>query len=316
MSVTPVIVIFGANGWIGSKVYNLLVASNKQITVYKAQSRADDTVAVEKELDNFPNVVTHVMSFIGRTHGTYEGQTIGTIDYLEKPGKLVENMRDNLFSPLILSEICKKRNIHFTYLGTGCIFDYDELHPLDTGFVESDKPNFFGSSYSIVKGYTDRLMQTMYNTSALNVRIRMPITDEINPRNFITKITNYQKICSIPNSMTVLNELLPVLIEMALNGQVGTVNLTNPGTITHNEILEMYKEIVDPKFSWSNFSIEEQNEILASKRSNNCLNTEKLESIATVKDIKTSVKDIIVQMKSNENEKEHVTDLFVSLQAL
>ena len=316
MSVTPVIVIFGANGWIGSKVYNLLVASNKQITVYKAQSRADDTVAVEKELDNFPNVVTHVMSFIGRTHGTYEGQTIGTIDYLEKPGKLVENMRDNLFSPLALAEICKKRNIHFTYLGTGCIFDYDEAHPLDTGFIESDKPNFFGSSYSIVKGYTDRLMQTMYNTSTLNVRIRMPITDEINPRNFITKITNYQKICSIPNSMTVLNELLPVLIEMALNGQVGTVNLTNPGTITHNEILEMYKEIVDPKFSWTNFSIEEQNEILASKRSNNCLNTEKLESIATVKDIKTSVKDIIVQMKSKENEKEHVTDLFVSLQAL
>jgi 3,5-epimerase/4-reductase len=316
MSINPVIVVFGANGWIGSKVYNLLVAFDKTITVHKARSRADDADAVEKELGSFPNTVTHVMSFIGRTHGTYEGQTIGTIDYLEKPGKLVENMRDNLFSPLILAEICKKLNIHFTYLGTGCIFDYDELHPLgqdERGFVESDKPNFFGSSYSIVKGYTDRLMQTIYNDSALNVRIRMPITDETNPRNFITKITNYDKICSIPNSMTVLNELLPILIEMALNGQVGTVNLTNPGTITHNEILEMYKEIVNPDFKWSNFSIEEQNAILASKRSNNCLNTEKLESITTVKDIKTSVKDIIFQMKSNEPTDKKI---FVSLQAL
>ena len=300
MSVNPVIVIFGANGWIGSKVYKLLQAFNKQITVHKSQSRADDTDAVEKELDHFSNV-THIMSFIGRTHGTYEGQTIGTIDYLEKPGKLVENMRDNLFSPLVLAEICKKRNIHFTYLGTGCIFDYDETHTEDTGFVESDKPNFFGSSYSIVKGYTDRLMQTIYNSSALNVRIRMPITDEINPRNFITKITNYTKICSIANSMTVLNDLLPVLIEMALNGQVGTVNLTNPGIITHNEILEMYKEIVDPNFSWSNFSIEEQNAILASKRSNNYLNTEKLEGITFVKDIKTSVKDIMILMKENQS---------------
>ena len=318
MSITPVILIFGANGWIGSKVYNLLVASDKQITVYKAQSRADDAHSVENELNNYPNAVTHVMSFIGRTHGTYEGQTIGTIDYLEKPGKLVENMRDNLFSPLVLAEICKKRNIHFTYLGTGCIFDYDEAHPfgeLDKGFVEGDRPNFFGSSYSIVKGYTDRLMQTMFETTALNVRIRMPITDEINPRNFITKITNYAKICSIPNSMTVLNELLPILIEMALKGQVGTVNLTNPGTITHNEILEMYKEIVDPNFSWSNFSIEEQNAILASKRSNNCLNTEKLESISPIKikDIKTSVRDIIIQMKSNETIDKKI---FVSLQAL
>jgi nucleoside-diphosphate-sugar epimerase len=129
MALNPVILIFGANGWIGSKVYNLLVASDKQITVYKAQSRADDAHSVENELNNYPNAVTHVMSFIGRTHGTYEGQTIGTIDYLEKPGKLVENMRDNLFSPLVLAEICKKRNIHFTYLGTGCIFDYDEGHP-------------------------------------------------------------------------------------------------------------------------------------------------------------------------------------------
>jgi 3,5-epimerase/4-reductase len=321
MSLNPVIVIFGTNGWIGSKVYNLLVHSNKQLTVYKAQSRADDQEAVENELDGFTNSnsVTHVMSFIGRTHGTYEGQIIGTIDYLEKPGKLVENMRDNLFSPLILAEICKKRNIHFTYLGTGCIFDYDEAHPfgeLDKGFVESDKPNFFGSSYSIVKGYTDRLMQTMFDTTALNVRIRMPITDEINPRNFITKITNYDKICSIPNSMTVLNELLPVLIEMALNGQVGTVNLTNPGTISHNEILQIYKEVVDPNFSWANFSIEEQNAILASKRSNNCLNTEKLESIMFVKDIKTSVKDIMTLMKTNKNENMRPDDLFVSLQAL
>jgi hypothetical protein len=41
----------------------------------------------------------------------------------------------------------------------------------------------------------------------------------------------------------------------------------------------MYKEIVDPEFAWTNFSIEEQNQILASKRSNNCLNTDKLSEI-------------------------------------
>jgi hypothetical protein len=116
--------------------------------------------------------------------------------------------------------------------------------------------------------------------------------------------------------MTVLNELLPVLIEMALNGQVGTVNLTNPETISHNEILQIYKEVVDPNFSWVNFSIEEQNAILASKRSNNCLNTEKLESIMFVKDIKTSVKDIMILMKTNKNENMRSDDLFVSLQAL
>ena len=111
----------------------------------------------------------------------------------------------------------------------------------------------------------------VYESSALNLRIRMPITGEKNPRNFITKITTYPYICSIPNSMTVLPEVLPLVLDMMMNKTTGTINLTNPGLISHNEILEMYKEIVDPDFTWINFTIEEQNEILASGRSNNFL---------------------------------------------
>jgi 3,5-epimerase/4-reductase len=267
--------------------------------------RADDIKMIQTEINLIKNV-THIMSFIGRTHGVYNNEVIGTIDYLEKPGKLVENMNDNLFSPIGLAEISKKNGIHFTYLGTGCIFEYDEKTHLygnvETGFLEADLPNFFGSSYSIVKGYTDRLMQLLYSDNTLNARIRMPITDEQDsPRNFITKITSYKKVCSMPNSMTVLDELLPVLIEMALNKQVGTVNLTNPGLITHNEILEMYKEIVDPEFTWSNFTIDEQNQILESKRSNNCLDTTKLTNISlnlknSVSPIKESVRNVLQRM--------------------
>ena len=187
-------------------------------------------------------------------------------------------------------------------MGTGCIFEYDEQHlfgDATTGFVEADLPNFVGSSYSIVKGYTDRMMQLLYSDTALNARIRMPITDELDsPRNFITKIIKYPKVCSIPNSMTVLDELLPVLIDLALKRQVGTVNLTNPGLISHNEILTMYKEIVDPEFTWTNFTIEDQNQILASKRSNNCLDTSKLVSLCpSILPIQESVRNVILRMR-------------------
>jgi len=64
-------------------------------------------------------------------------------------------------------------------------------------------------------GYTDHLMHLFDNV--LNLRIRMPITSENNPRNFITKITNYDKICSIANSMSVLPELIPTAIDMMKN---------------------------------------------------------------------------------------------------
>jgi 3,5-epimerase/4-reductase len=276
------------------------------INVEKSKCRADDYKSVETEINSLDGL-THVMSFIGRTHGTYEGETISTIDYLEKPGKLVENIKDNLYGPIVLSSICKKYGKHFTYLGTGCIFDYDDNHLYgneETGFKESDQPNFFGSSYSIVKGYTDRLMHELYNNDVLNIRIRMPITSEINSRNFITKITNYKKICSIPNSMTVLDNLLPVMIQYALGNKKGTINLTNPGLISHNEILEMYKEIVDPNFTWENFSIDEQNEILASKRSNNCLDTTilELDKVNNIKPIKEAVREVLIAMRENKKE--------------
>ena len=52
---------------------------------------------------------THIMSFIGRTHGG----NFNTIDYLEQPGKLVDNIIDNLYSPIVLSILAKKYNIHY-----------------------------------------------------------------------------------------------------------------------------------------------------------------------------------------------------------
>ena len=107
----------------------------------------------------------------------------------------------------------------------------------------------------------------------------MSIVNYDNPRNFITKITKYDKICSIQNSMSYLPDLLPISLDMSMNKTTGTINLTNPGTISHNEILDLYKQYVEPNFTWNNFSIEEQNQILLSKRSNNKLNTTKLESM-------------------------------------
>jgi 3,5-epimerase/4-reductase len=295
----PVFLIFGADGWIGGKVCEYLRENN--IRFYKANCRADDIEGIRKTFAFHPDI-TNVMSFIGRTHGTFEGTKITTIDYLEKPGKLVDNLRDNLYSPLSLAILCKEKEIHFTYLGTGCIFEYDETHPFGkeiNGFIESSKPNFFGSSYSIVKGYTDQLMH-LFGDTTLNLRIRMPITDEYNERNFITKITTYKKVCSIPNSMTVLNELIPIMVDMASKWKTGTINLTNPGLISHNEILEMYKEIVDPDFKWENFTVAEQNEILLSKRSNNFLDTTALETLyPEVKNIRDSVKDMLILMSEN-----------------
>ena len=204
---------------------------------------------------------------MGRTHGYRDGVNYTTIDYLQSNDVLNQNVNDNLFVPVSLALFCDYYKIHFTYMGTGCIYTYDNEHMIDgIGFTEEDEPNFFGSNYSVVKGHTNNLMKY---TNALTLRIRMPITACLSPRNFITKITTYEKICSIKNSMSVLPELLPLSITMMENKDNGIYNFTNPGSISHNEILEMYRDIVDTSFTWENFTLEEQDKVLSSKRSNN-----------------------------------------------
>ena len=297
--------IYGSQGWIGNQFITL--CNNKMfyppnrlnLQIIHGNARLDNLDDVSDEIDLVKP--DRIISFTGRTHGiTDDGKQWPTIDYLEQPGKLYDNVRDNLFSVVMLALLCKERGIHYTYLGTGCIFKYlDDVATYGkeiNGFTEDDKPNFFGSSYSIVKGFTDMIMNSgILKNNVLNLRIRMPITSKQEPRNFITKITSYQKICSIPNSMTVLDDLLPVMLDMIIKGSVGTYNLVNPGLISHNEILQMYKEIVEPDFTWQNFTQQEQLQILAADRSNNYLDTSKLlNEYPSIPHIKHSIKQCLL----------------------
>jgi 3,5-epimerase/4-reductase len=286
------ILLYGSRGWIGTQFLEILEGAG--VSVMCGKARVDNIPDVISELDAYHP--THVVSLMGRTHGTIDDQAFPTIDYLEEPGKLTENVRDNLFGPLSLALLAKEHGFHFTYLGTGCIFNYDTIHSLENGkgFTEASLPNFWGSSYSTIKGYTDRLMG-FFGDSVLNLRIRMPITGTANPRNFITKIATYSKICSISNSMSVLPSLLPLVLDMMKQKTVGTVNLTNPGVISHNEILELYREIVDPNFTWNTFTLDEQRKVLASERSNNCLDTTRLvELFPTVPSIGDAVRNCLL----------------------
>jgi 3,5-epimerase/4-reductase len=288
------VLIYGSKGWIGGLFIDFL-KKNTDVHFIEGLSRIDNVLCLEEELiDKCP---THVISFIGRTHGVIDDIPIGTIDYLEYPGKLLENVQDNLFSPIVLADTCKKMNIHYTYLGTGCIFNCDTNSENVYSFNENSLPNYFGSSYSIVKGFTDRLMHN-YSDSTLNLRIRMPISSQWNDRNFITKITKYERICSIPNSMTVLDDFFPIFLDLMHRKKTGTYNCTNPGLISHNEILEMYRALVKPDFTWKNFNLVDQAKILKSDRSNNLLDTTLLESeYPNLKNIKESVADVISKFK-------------------
>jgi nucleoside-diphosphate-sugar epimerase len=268
-----VALVWGSKGWIGGQFSKVL--RERGWTVVSATSRADDRIAVLQEVADIGP--THLVSLIGRTHGP----GFSTIDYLEQPGKLRDNINDNLYSPLVLAGVAKAKGLHMMYLGTGCIFEYDEEHQIKgDGFTEADKPNFFGSGYSTVKGFTDRLMAEEFGSSCLNVRIRMPISSQDGPRNFISKIIAYKKICSIQNSMTVLDDILPLLARCMEQRTVGTLNAVNPGTMDHSTILNMYKNFQNPEHTWEEINTDVLlGTCVKGARSNNYLDTKRIQTL-------------------------------------
>lgn len=65
-------------------------------------------------------------------------------------------------------------------------------------------------------------------------------------------------------------------MSQAQRGLTGIMNYTNPGAVSHNEILQMYKDYIDPEFKWSNFTVEEQSKVIVAARSNNLLDTKRV----------------------------------------
>ena len=260
------VLVFGAKGWIGQQFI-----SNTTHTIVEAKTRPENYQEAFDEIQQVNPVC--VISFLGRTYGTtQDDKLIPSIDYLELPGKLYENMRDNFYAPYNLATICEKQNRHFVYLGTGCIYTYTDDKKI---FTEEDKPNFFGSGYSTVKGYTDQILRNFNNT--LQLRIRMPVSKLVSGRNLIDKLVAYPNICSIPNSMTVLDDMWSIIDKMIEVRECGVYNLTNPGVTEHNWILEQYQKFINPEHSWNIISYDEQMKYIKCERSNNEMTTKRLE---------------------------------------
>merc|ERR1712183_687222 len=162
--------------------------------------------------------------------------------------------------------------------------------------TEEDTPNFDGSFYSQTKGYMEPMLKEYPN--CLILRVRMPISDDLIHRSFVTKILKYERVVNIPNSMTILTEMLPASLSMAKKGLTGVYNFTNPGVISHNEVLDLYTKIIDPTYTYKNFTLEEQSKILAAPRSNNELLRDMPDGIV-INEIKKAYKLCFQRMKVN-----------------
>ena len=115
-------------------------------------------------------------------------------------------IRSNVIGTLNLADCCFVNGIHCTVFATGCIYHYDAEHPIGgKTFTEEDPANFSGSYYSATKYRVEEMMKTYQNT--LILRLRMPVSDDLHPRSFVTKIAKYDRVVDIPNVSTTIVEI-------------------------------------------------------------------------------------------------------------
>ncbi|KAK6132459.1 hypothetical protein DH2020_033759 [Rehmannia glutinosa] len=247
--------IYGRTGWIGGLLGKWC---EKQGIAYEyGKGRLEERSQLVADI--LAVKPTHVFNAAGVT-----GRP--NVDWCET--HKTETIRANVAGTLTLADVCRENGLLMMNFATGCIFEYDAKHPEGSGigFKEEDKPNFTGSFYSKTKAMVEELLREYDNVCTL--RVRMPISSDLNnPRNFITKISKYNKVVNIPNSMTILDELLPISIEMAKRNLRGIWNFTNPGV-----------KYIDSDFKWTNFTLEEQAKVIVAPRSNNEMDASKLKN--------------------------------------
>lgn len=256
------LVFGGKTGWIGKKVVKILQDEGHQ--PFCAESRLENRESIIAEIEKYkPDFIINAAGVTGRPN----------IDWCETHRQ--ETIRANVLGALNLADVAYLYNIHVTNVSTGCIYEYDERHPMwsGIGFTEKEKPNFEGSFYSTTKIMLERLILEYPNV--LNLRVKMPISIDMD-KGFVAKIIKYEKVVNIPNSLCILDSLLPKMIDMTLRGIKGNFNFVNPGALSHNQVLELYRQYVDPSFTWKNFSLEEHNKILKARRANAELDAQKL----------------------------------------
>jgi hypothetical protein len=108
--------------------------------------------------------------------------------------------------------------------------------------------------------------------------LRIPFENTANPRNYLQKVMSYQRLLDAENSLSHLHEFVAACVDsFRLKIPFGTYNLTNPGSVTTREVVELIRKSGVSKKAFEFFSDEKDFMRTAAKtpRSNCVLDSSK-----------------------------------------
>jgi dTDP-4-dehydrorhamnose 3,5-epimerase-like enzyme/dTDP-4-dehydrorhamnose reductase len=269
-------IIFGSKGFLGSNIINILKEQNKNFIT--SDLRLNEVEKIKEILTIYsPKYVINCAGLTG----------VPNIFWCDQ--HKTETIETNITHQLTLAHICKELNIHLTIFGSAGIFNNDKI------YNEDDNGNNFNNFYSECKIYLENIVKNYNNI--LYLRINYPISDKPSNKNLLTKLLNYKTIDPCEISITYIDNLFPILLQMIENNEIGICNFTNPGHINLAEIIKIYNLISSGS---NNIQINKEFNVKETKRSLSRLETNKLNNYNPLnidKSIEICIKNYITNNK-------------------
>lgn len=269
------ILIIGA-GYLGTRCHESWedsVLSNKRV-----ETKQDVFDLIE---EHKPDAILNAAGIVGKPN----------VDWCET--HQLETIKGNTILPLIIAEACEEKKLYLLHMGTGCIFYGDS--PAGDPWKEGDYANPV-AMYTRAKYAADLVLEKIPNVGV--ARIRMPLDNRSTRANLVDKLASYEKVVNVENSITVVSDMIKIFHELLEKKAEGIFHCTNPGSITHKEIIALYEKYVDKdhKNEWI-----EEGELVGcglavKKRSNNIMQSLRLKEYGLeMPDVHVAVEDAIKQ---------------------
>lgn len=262
-------VVLGGNGYVGTAFQKHLEQRSLpfQVVSRSTVDYSNRDVLLEYLRTAQPEFVINTAGFTGKPN----------VDACEV--QKTACLEGNAVLPGVIREACEHLAIPWGHVSSGCI--YTGAKPDGSGFTEEDAPNFSFrqnncSFYSGCKAIGEEILEDA--DQCYTWRLRIPFNEVDSPRNYITKMMRYDRLLNATNSLSHLDQFVDACLSCwTKRVPFGTYNLTNPGSVTTREVVEMISKhgLINKEFSF--FETEEEFMQVAAKtpRSNCVLDTTK-----------------------------------------
>jgi len=224
---SPDFVLLGPSGFLGAAILKVLEGAGHRVAASRV--RLQDRLGIEQLLDESrPSLgVICAAGERGRPNISWcETHPVETVDA-------------NVTGQLAVAAACHARGLHVVLLGTGVLYSANPELP-EHRFKEEDPPNAKTNVYIALRQKMEDLLA--YFDNALVLRILYPVSSDLDPRGLIGKLARFERVDQVRTSVTVLEDLLPLLPSLARSRATGVLNFANSGTVAYADVIDELAE--------------------------------------------------------------------------